>query len=159
MKTIYALTFAILLTFTAQVYGQEVRLVKFKELDKMMSEKSEKVRVFNFWATWCRPCVKELPYFEKLAQERDDVEVIFVSLDFSTNLESKVQPFVTRRKLSGELVLLDEDDANSWIPKIDPDWQGDIPATVIVSPGAKKRAFYAQEFTPEALERAVNQAK
>jgi len=105
-----------------------------------------KTLVVNFWATWCMPCVKELPYFEEAnaRYEGTDVEIILVSLDFDTHLESKVIPFLEKKEIKSTVVLLDDPDANSWIDKVSPEWSGAIPATLVVQ--GDRKAFYEQSF-------------
>lgn len=112
--------------------------------------------VINFWATWCKPCVKELPAFEKINEDYKDknVKVILVSLDFPEKLKTGVEPFIEKYKLKSEVVLLDDADANTWIPKVSEEWSGAIPATVIVKNDEK--FFYERSFTFEALEKEVN---
>jgi thiol-disulfide isomerase/thioredoxin len=125
----------------------QVRIVKFPELEKMMKGKDTTL-IINFWATWCKPCVKELPHFEELQKNYSGkkVKFIFVSLDFKRELNTRVIPFVTKNKLEGEVVLIDEPDYNSWIDKIHPDWSGAIPATLIIDEKQQKH-FYEKEFT------------
>jgi len=112
--------------------------------------------VINFWATWCKPCVKELPAFEKINEDYKDknVKVILVSLDFPEKLKTGVEPFIEKYKLKSEVVLLDDEDANTWIPKVSDEWSGAIPATVIVKNDEK--FFYERSFTFEELEKEVN---
>ena len=128
----------------------------FEGLEKALLQKNnDTTYVVNFWATWCKPCVKEMPYFEKLGAEykKDKVKVVFVSLDFPDRLEALVVPFIERQKIMSEVVLLDDADANSWIPKVSDEWQGAIPATLMFN--NKKRAFYERSFTFEELEKEV----
>jgi len=100
----------------------------------IFQQKNDTTYVINFWATWCAPCVKELPYFEKLNQKYTDkkVKVILVSQDFSKQLEKKLKPFLEKNKLQSEVLVLIDPDANSWIDKVNPAWSGAIPATVII---------------------------
>ncbi|MFC7356826.1 TlpA family protein disulfide reductase [Jejudonia soesokkakensis] len=127
----------------------------FEEFEKFLQKKNDTTYVVNFWATWCKPCIKELPYFEKInADYADDkVKVILVSLDFPDVLEKQVIPFVENRGLKSQVILLDDGDANSWIPKVDKNWSGAIPATVIYN--KNRRKFYEKEFTYEELETEV----
>ncbi len=111
--------------------------------------------VVNFWATWCKPCVKELPAFEELGENYKDmsVKVVLVSLDFPEKIEAGVVPFIEKRGIKSEVVLLDDPDANTWINSVSPEWSGAIPATVIIN--NKERKFYEQSFTYEELEKEV----
>ena len=135
------------------IAAQKVFSLNFDELERQyLQKKNDSVYIINFWATWCKPCVKELPAFEKIASDYSSkkVKILLVSLDFSDKIESQVIPFIQRNNIKSEVVLLDDADANSWIPKVSPQWSGAIPATVIYKKGDKK--FYEQSFTFEQLE-------
>jgi thiol-disulfide isomerase/thioredoxin len=125
--------------------------------EKFLNKNNSKVYVVNFWATWCAPCVKELPYFEKLNLEYNsqNVEVILVSLDFPHLYDKKLKPFIKERKLTSKVIALDDVDMNTWIPKVDANWSGSIPATIIYK--NDKRKFYEQSFTYEALKKELKQ--
>ncbi len=127
--------------------------LNFEELEKnYFQKKNDSIYIINFWATWCKPCVKELPAFEKLTLNFSDkkVKVLLVSLDFPDKIDSQVIPFIKKNKINSEVVLLDDPDANSWIPKVSEEWSGAIPATVIYKNDNRK--FYEQSFTFEELE-------
>ena len=111
----------------------------------------------NFWATWCAPCVKELPYFEKLDKvyEAKNVEVVLVSLDFPKKYDSQLKPFIQRHQLRSELFALNDMDSNYWIPKVEENWSGAIPATLIFN--KDKRQFYEKSFHYEELENEIQQ--
>ena len=126
------------------VAQQVVSYEKFADFEKAVIKEDENVYVINFWATWCAPCIKELPHFEKLHTDNTKVKVILVSLDSRKDLEKKLIPFIERKKLTANVVLLSDKDYNSWLPKIDKDWSGSIPATLIIS--GKKHLFAEREF-------------
>lgn len=133
----------------------DLEIYNFEGFKPFLEKRDDKVYVINFWATWCAPCVKELPYFEKLNEVYKDkkVEVILVSLDFPHVYESKLKPFIVKNKLKSKVIALDDADANSWIPKVDESWTGSIPATVIYR--NEKAKFYEQSFNYEELEKEV----
>jgi thiol-disulfide isomerase/thioredoxin len=89
--------------------------------------------VLNFWATWCKPCVKELPVFDSLVRlyDKQPVKVLLVSLDFSEQIKERVNPFLAKNKVLPECVLLDEVNGNDFINLVHPEWTGAIPATLI----------------------------
>ncbi|MEM1118880.1 MAG: TlpA disulfide reductase family protein [Bacteroidota bacterium] len=118
----------------------------YEELATIFEQQNDTTYVINFWSTWCAPCVKELPYFEALNQKyaADKVKVILVSLDFPKQLETKLKPFLAKNKLQSELLVLVDPDANSWVDKVNPDWSGAIPATVVYK--GEKDAFYEKSF-------------
>ena len=102
--------------------------------------------VINFWATWCAPCVKELPYFEKLHQgmASQKIKVILVSLDFRKDLETKLKPFLEQRQISASVAALVDSRQALWIDKIDPSWSGAVPATLVYR--GTQRQFKEGEF-------------
>lgn len=105
--------------------------------------------VVNFWATWCAPCVKEMPYFEALNAKyaSEELQVILVSLDFDNAMEKRIIPFVESKGIQSEVIHLVEDRApNYWIPEISEDWSGAIPATLILNGKQGLNAFYEQSF-------------
>jgi len=129
----------------------EIEVYNFDQLESFLSSNTDKTLVVNFWATWCKPCIKELPYFEAIQTKyKDDVRVVLVSLDFSDKLESQLIPFVNENALQSQVVLLDDPYENEWIPKVDSTWSGAIPATLIIK--GDKRLFYEKSFTQEELE-------
>lgn len=135
----------------------ELEIYDFEGFEKFLNKKDNTVYVINFWATWCAPCVKELPYFEKLNTEyaNKNVKVILVSLDFPHLYDSKLKPFIKKKKLQSRVIALDDVDMNTWIPKVDKTWSGSLPATLIYK--NDKRKFFEQSFTYEELEEEVKQ--
>lgn len=138
------------------VVAQPARIVKLPELKALMNASSDKIQVINFWATWCAPCVKELPLFEKLGQERKDVKITLVSMDLDLDPNpDKVYRFVTRKNIRSEVLILDEKDPNSYIDQIDKRWSGAIPATIIINPRTGQRKFVERELHEGELEKLI----
>jgi len=130
--------------------SNELEIYDFQGVKKFLEPNGNKTTVVNFWATWCAPCVKELPYFETIrTQYPDEVDVLLISLDFPNQIETKLKPFLKDKQLKSKVVVLDDVDMNAWIPQIDPNWDGAIPVTLIFN--EKKRQFYPQSFTYEQL--------
>lgn len=124
-------------------------------LKPLLNQQDDKVYVVNFWATWCAPCVKELPYFEKINQDYKDqnVEVILVSLDFPKKKKTKLLPFVAKKNLQSKVVHLDDVNEQFWIADINEAWSGALPATLIYN--KDKRKFFEKSFTQEELENEI----
>ncbi len=140
--------------------AQPAKTVKIGDLQKMIELKSDKILVVNFWATWCAPCIKELPQFEQVTTNRNDVEVNLVSIDLDLDPDpDKVYRFMARKKLKSTVLLLDERDPNSWIDKIDTSWEGAIPATLVVNRINGKRKFVGKELREGELEKLVDSVK
>lgn len=134
-----------------------IPVYNFNELEPLLKKKDDKTYIINFWATWCAPCIKELPYFEKINQEgkAKNWKVILVSLDMPSMWKSKLIPFIRNKDIKSEVVVLDDPDQNSWIPKINKNWSGAIPATLIYN--RNKRKFYEQTFTYETLNKELSE--
>lgn len=143
--------------FAVSVCGQEVRVIKYPELLKIIDEEGTELKVINFWATWCKPCIEELGFFEELNKQSsgENLKVILVSLDFVEDLETKVKRFISRRGLKSQILLLDETDYNAFIDKVSPDWSGAIPATLIVNSVSGKKMFYEKQFKEGELQQAL----
>ena len=130
--------------------GIDLEIYDFENFQAFMNRDDDQIHVINFWATWCVPCVQELPYFEQLLGKHPDITMTLVSLDFRKAVESDLIPFIIENELKSDVIMLHEPDANSWVPKIDPDWSGAIPATIIYR--GNESSFYEQSFTFEELE-------
>jgi len=121
--------------------NHKVTVVNFTKLEAILHKKDNKLYVVNFWATWCKPCVLELPDFmevNKLYRQNTNFKMILVSLDLAKEAESIVQPFVIKNKLDVDVYLLDDNKRmNQWIPAIDSKWSGAIPATIFYRNGVK----------------------
>jgi len=88
--------------------------------------------VVNFWATWCRPCIEELPLFERLAQrsQSSGLQVWLVNVDFPQEWRRRVVPFVRRRGLRASVLLLRPSPGERWLDTLHREWSGAIPATL-----------------------------
>jgi len=134
---------------------QTVGVYDYQNFTRFLQAENDTTYVINFWATWCKPCVEELPYFQQLATEYQDQKVrfIFVSLDFEKQLEKKLLPFLKENKLKGEVIVLTQKRMNDWIGKIDKNWSGNLPATLIYNPSGQE--FYPHSFEYETLKKAL----
>ncbi len=146
----------VLLLSSGFVMGQKVAKVKVTELEKMITE-SRTPLIINFWATYCKPCIAEMPHFEKLAAKYKEkgLTVVFVSLDMEDDYPVKVDSFVAKRKLQNKVLWLDETNADYFCPKIDPKWSGAMPATLFVNNTKSYRRLLEEELTEEELEKEI----
>jgi thiol-disulfide isomerase/thioredoxin len=156
-KIIFWFTFFYFLTFFS--YAQTVSGVyKIDQLIKRISN-PDTLYVVNFWAIWCKPCVQELPALDSLhkSQTANAVKVLLVSLDFKEDLENKVNPFLKKKHIQSECVLLDEIDGNTFINKVSTSWSGAIPGT-LVKYAAEKR-FLEKKLSYQELQAAILKVK
>lgn len=143
------------------VRSQEISKVKLRDLQALIDTCSRPL-VVNFWATWCGPCVHEIPWFERSVARFADknIRLVLVSLDVPAAYPGFIASFAKKNKYRLEILWLDEADANEFCPRIDPSWQGTIPVTLMVNHAKGYRRFYNQQL-PEArlvleLEKMVN---
>jgi len=128
---------------------------EFDEFEKFLNIKDDQIYVINFWATWCMPCVEELPYFEAIntTYKHKGVNVILVSLDKKKEIESRLFPFIEKNDVRSQVIVLNGVNPNKWIDKVDPNWSGSIPITIIYN--KNKREFYEKTFTLEELKNEI----
>jgi len=136
------------------VSAQNVPVMKYQDAEKLWNNNSDTVYLVNYWATWCKPCIEELPDFLKLNEELKNrkFKMILVSLDFPQHIDSRVIPFIKKNAIVSQVILLD-DDANTWINSVNSDWDGSIPVTQIIQKGTK--SFYNKTLNYNELKQIV----
>ena|ERR1035437_5602219 len=138
---------------------QKVTVVNFEKLESIIKRNDNKLYVVNFWATWCKPCVMELPEFmevNKAYQNNPNFKMILVSLDIAKEVHSAVEPFIAKHKIETDVYLLDDNKRmNQWIPAVDSHWTGAIPATVLYRNGVKLD-FRESKLTKNELEQLIH---
>ena len=137
-----------MLLFSLQGFAQQIPIYKADDLVARISN-DDTLYIVNFWATWCAPCIKELPELDALHDyyKNKPVKVLLISLDFKNDYQKKLPRFLNKRKLKPEVIWLNESKPNDFIPKIAPEWQGSIPATLLVYPQNQYRNFFEGSIT------------
>ncbi len=154
MKRLHYLTvFVVLLMNSPCLFAQNVRVISFKTLETLINKPNDTTYIVNFFASWCAPCVKELPEFTAFAEahKSQKIQVLYVSLDFKKDVKKKLAPLSIKHNLGQNVYLLDETNANNWINQVDSAWGGDIPATLFVNSKKQYRKLFNQSFTKELL--------
>jgi thiol-disulfide isomerase/thioredoxin len=130
--------------------NKEVKPITIAELQQRLENTNGELIVCNFWATWCKPCIEEMPYFEELQAKyaNQKVKVLFVSLDRPSTRQNRVEKFVNSQGIQSEVVLLDEPNLSQdeWISLINKDWEGDIPATLYVNASKNISQFHTGSY-------------
>lgn len=132
-----------------------VTIVSLRDYQNRAIKNNDTLYVVNFWATWCKPCVQEMPYFEAADQKfkGQKVKFIFVSMN-SVKEAAQVKTFINQNHVQPEVLLLNAGNPNIWIDQIDSNWSGAIPATIMYKHG-KKAFFYEGEFTRDKLDSVI----
>lgn len=134
----------------------DVPTIDFKTFEPWLKKQNDTTYVINFWATWCAPCVKELPDFEKINKkfENQKFKMLLVSLDFARDKEKRLIPFLEKYQLKAEIVLLSAPNANVWIDIVDESWSGAIPATLIYK--NNRKVFHEGGYTFDELNQIIS---
>ncbi len=144
--------FLAILVAATGVFAQHIPAYSADDIIHRTSSK-DTLYIINFWATWCAPCVQELPEFNKLQKKYEGrpVKILLVSLDFKTDYPNKLAVFLQRKNITPEVVWLSDTNPNDFIPKIENSWEGSIPATVIVHPGKDFKKFIEGQVTEREI--------
>ncbi len=114
----------------------EVSLATPKEIRALIDAGKGQVVVMNFWATWCPPCVKEMPEFAKFWHEFDGNGVTFLSFtaDFAATKDSVVLPFMKSYEIPFPVRIMAVDNPDDLAQELPVEWDGALPATFIFGP-------------------------
>ncbi|MDF1561151.1 MAG: redoxin family protein [Bacteroidales bacterium] len=156
MKSLLAATISVIFGL-APLPAQKIEKIGVPELEKILASPENVLHVVNFWATWCPPCVTELPYFEKLSKEYEGkgVKFILISLDFPSQIDSRLIPFLEANKITADVRVMTNIDYNSWIEKVDASWQGNIPVTLLFNNANEIRYFHPEELEEAKLRELI----
>ncbi|MFW5821176.1 MAG: TlpA disulfide reductase family protein [Bacteroidota bacterium] len=133
--------------------AQEINRIGVNDLEGILENPENVVNVVNFWATWCGPCVTELPYFQEVAgsYKNENVEFLLISLDFPSQVDSRLKPFLEEKNIELPVILMQELDYNKWISLVDPQWKGNLPATLVFNNAENKRSFVSGAIKKQEL--------
>ncbi len=141
--------------------SQSIKKVKINDLLQEINASAEPT-IINFWASWCKPCLEEIPWMEQNVDsiKNTPIKLILVSLDIKADYPDNITAFVQKNKYHSEVVWLDESNANMYCPKIDRDWFGNLPVTLFINRKKGYRKFYNQQISaPQfkiALQKLLN---
>ncbi|HXB45060.1 MAG TPA: TlpA disulfide reductase family protein [Puia sp.] len=138
------------------VQAQEIKKIKVTDLETYIAHCDHPL-IVNFWATYCGPCIKEIPYFEKLAAQHKDkhVELLLVSVDMAEYYPAKIIAFVKEHQFVSPVWWLNETNADYFCPKVDKSWTGGIPSTLLVNNETRYRKFFERQLTELQMEEYI----
>ena len=148
---------SLILTFNIPAISQDVEYIKISGLERILANTDDRINVVNFWATWCGPCVKEFPMFEKVSKDYpgEKVRFLMISLDFPSQVEKSLIPFLKKNNSSLPVAVMTDLDYNAWIDKVDKTWQGDIPVTLVFNNARNQRSFHKGEIDEQGLKKMI----
>lgn len=135
----------------------EIKLIdQDKEIDTILAHHGSELLVVNFWATFCAPCVEELPYFVELSKKYPEkkVRVVGFSVDQKRMIDSDVIPFLKKKQIPYANFLIFTDPEKT-INSFAPEWGGDIPVTFLYDRNGKQLEKFLRPVTAEELNTAV----
>lgn len=121
-----------------------------------------KVLLVNFWASYCQPCLEEMPDLLALAKKNAaTLDVVFVNTDDPAST-AHVQAVLRRRKIvlpSSSSFAVVAADPTPFIQAIDKSWQGEVPATVLYTVDGKRHETLIGQHSAAELEAAIAAAR
>ena len=144
-------------SFICNINAQVLTKISIDNLTKELEQNDDTLRITNLWATWCKPCVEELPHFLALskAYKTSGIKVKFILLAVEDKYET-VRTFLTKKMMPlDNFACLDDKDANHWIPKIDLEWQGELPVSLFIQTQNKIREFHKGVLTKDILQNKI----
>jgi thiol-disulfide isomerase/thioredoxin len=156
MKIVKYLLACIFLLTATNIYTQEIKSVKITEIEKIIAE-SKTALIINFWASWCKPCIEEIPYFQEEVEKysKDSLQFILVSLDFKEDFPDEILSVAKKRKFTAPLFWLDETNADYFCPRVDPQWSGGLPATLFINNKTGYRKFFEEKVSKGKLKEEI----
>jgi thiol-disulfide isomerase/thioredoxin len=150
------LSCVLLLLVAAAVRAQSIPFWKLEQLKAAIAN-VKKPTIFNFWATFCQPCVQEIPYFQRTVRSYDSagVQLVLVSLDLPETYPQKIMAFARKHGFTAPIRYLDETNADLFCPAVDTSWSGAIPASLFINPKNGYRKFYEARLEPAQLNQAI----
>ncbi len=130
--------------------AQDIKKVKITDVQQMIDTSTVPL-IVNMWATWCGPCVREIPWFESITAKYKDskVRILLVSMDFPEDYPIQLKAFVKDKGYTSQVVWLDETNADKFCPVIDSTWGGAIPVSLFINNKKQYRQFFNHQL-PEA---------
>ena len=122
--------------------------------EKIQSNAGKKAVIVNFWATWCAPCVEELPYFIKL-NKNTDIELVLVSFDFE---KQTAIDHLTQKTDVDFTTYFNIQQQKEFFKEMPQEWNGELPYTMIFKKNGEKLKFFSGKISEKELTKYSNLA-
>lgn len=135
-----------------------IPIVNYNQLQNSLQTSSDTTYVINFFASWCAPCIKEIPTLVNYsnAHAGEKIKLLFVSVDLKKEYEKNLPSIISKNHITQTVYFLDEPTGN-WISSVDSSWTGSIPATLIMRKSYKK--LIANTITTKILDKYIKKSK
>ena len=148
-----------LVSISFSVQSQAIPSWKVTDLQNYITN-SDSVLVVSFWATFCKPCLEELPYIQSISKKMKGagVKLLLVSLDLPEAFPKAISSFAKTNNYTAPVVWLNETNADYFCPKVDKAWSGAIPTTLIINKRTGYRKLIEEQVSPERFETELKKA-
>lgn len=133
-----------------------VELIDIEDIEDLIANDSDNLRLINLWATWCGPCIVEFPELVRIDRmyRGRDFEFISLSADEPSNRDRALK-FLEDQEASNRNYLYDGSDKYALIDAVDDSWEGALPHTLLIAPGGEIVARYAGIIDPLTVKRDI----
>ncbi|MEI6312860.1 MAG: TlpA disulfide reductase family protein [Bacteroidota bacterium] len=137
--------------------AQQIQFVTNDSLEHTIYHKTDTTYMIHFFATWCIPCMNELPEIIAFNDSTKDArfKLILVSLDPINTATTNLQAIISKLNITSNIYVLNDANTNEWISKVDKNWSGAIPATLFINQHKKFRKFIAETVTFKSLSKIL----
>jgi thiol-disulfide isomerase/thioredoxin len=145
-----------ILCFSFTVPAQKIPAWKITDLETYIHQSPSPV-IISFWATFCKPCLEEIPYFEEMVKKynREGVTLLLVSLDLQEQYPKDISTSISLRKFSSAVVWLNETNADYFCPKVDSAWSGSLPSSLFINNKTGYHKFFEEQVPRGKLEKEI----
>ncbi len=128
-----------------------VEMASADDLKKLRTNPTDKILLINFWATWCGPCLTEMPAIEETFRmfRRRDFDLVTVAANYPDE-KAGVQKVLQQQHASSRNLLFASDDTYAMQAAFEPSWEGGVPFTMVIAPGGK--VIYQKQGEADILE-------
>lgn len=141
------------------IWAQEpvdLELIDDAGIKALLENDTDNLLLINVWATWCGPCITEMPDFVEINRmyRGRDFELITISAD-RPDKKTKAHEFLKKIQASNKNYIYNSDDKYQLIEAIDPEWQGALPYTLLVEPGGKVVYRVQGPIVPQQMKKMI----